>query len=247
MTQIENQLWQKIESFKLDDPDTKLTFSARLAKENRWTKEYTLRVIEEYRKFIFLCCVSPTQITPSDPVDQAWHLHLTYTRSYWTELCKNTLNRELHHNPTKGGESEKQKFDTCYTELKTIYKEKFLTTPPPDIWNDNLTRFNDIDFKRINLKQYWLVKKPNLKKKNILPIIGIIPPILLIEASGPEIFIIFIFITIILGFFFKNKGDGNSGSSGCSGYYDSGCSTDNGNGCSGDSGCSGCGGGCGGD
>ena len=34
-------------------------------------------------------------IGPSDEVDQAWHLHLVYTRSYWGEFCPNVLGKPL--------------------------------------------------------------------------------------------------------------------------------------------------------
>jgi hypothetical protein len=78
MTKEEITLWQKIEAFRLDDPDAGFQFSARLAGENGWSLNYAHRVIEEYKKFIFMCCISPTGVTPSDPVDQAWHLHLTF-------------------------------------------------------------------------------------------------------------------------------------------------------------------------
>src|SRR6478735_1062085 len=115
MTPIENELWMRIEQFELDEPGVAFKFSDRLARENGWTKAYAKRVIKEYKKFIFLCCISTHGVTPSDPVDQAWHLHLTYTRSYWIDLCKNTLNREIHHNPTKGGQKEAEKFDGFYT------------------------------------------------------------------------------------------------------------------------------------
>src|SRR6185295_3548465 len=93
-------------------------------------------------------------VTPSDPVDQAWHLHLTYTRSYWIDLCKNTLGKEIHHNPTKGGEKEAKKFEHYYSDLHSLYKEKFLVEHPGDIWHDSRTRFTDIDFQRINLRRY---------------------------------------------------------------------------------------------
>ncbi|GAA4338966.1 hypothetical protein GCM10023149_49350 [Mucilaginibacter gynuensis] len=102
MNATETSLWQKIQSFQLDQPDADFSFSARLARENGWTAAYTHRVINEYKKFIFLCCVSEQGVTPSDPVDQAWHLHLTVTRSYWIDLCRDTLGSEIHHNPTKG-------------------------------------------------------------------------------------------------------------------------------------------------
>lgn len=158
MTQSEKQLWEKIYNFPIDEKDAAFTFSARLSRENGWNRNYTIRVIDEYKKFIFLCCISPTPVTPSDPVDQVWHLHLTYTRSYWIDFCKDTLNREIHHNPTKGGSIEKQKFNDCYTSLQDIYREKFGQLPPIDIWQDNKTRFSQINFRRIDLQKYWLVK-----------------------------------------------------------------------------------------
>ena len=115
MNSIEAALWEKIKLFQFNEPGIDFSFEERLARENGWTKEYTRCVIDEYKRFIFLCCTSETGITPSDPVDQAWHLHLTFTRSYWIDLCKNTLAKEVHHNPTKGGQKEAEKFNDYYT------------------------------------------------------------------------------------------------------------------------------------
>ncbi|MDV6170094.1 hypothetical protein R1T16_16770 [Flavobacterium sp. DG1-102-2] len=165
MTKTETLLWNRLEAYQLDETDVRLTFSQRLARENGWNLNYTQRVIEEYKKFLFLCCTSPDPVTPSDPVDQAWHLHLTYTKSYWNDLCKNILEREIHHNPTRGGKEEQQKFNNLYTGLHHMYFEKFGMNPPPDIWHDNNTRFTDINFQRVNLSKYWLIKKPDIKFK----------------------------------------------------------------------------------
>lgn len=261
MTPNEKQLWNKLERFRFDEQDAKLTFSTRLARENGWSKDYTLRIIEEYKKFLFLCCTSPSAVTPSDPVDQAWHLHLTYTRSYWTDLCKNTLGKKIHHNPTKGGESEHQKFSSFYSGRQELYREKFGTVPPPDIWHDNKTRFSDINFQRVNLSHYWMIKKPKSKlPKLIIPIIIILLSGFVIQASVSNVFIVVFIIFFIIGIIKHLKNDNNKGNSGsgysgdsssasCSGGDShSGCSSHhNGDsGCS-SSGCSGCGSGCGGD
>src|SRR6476620_1639982 len=96
----EQLLWHKLEMFSLDESSASFCFSDRLAKENGWSKAYALQVIEEYKKFLFLCCATTTGVTPSDPVDQAWHLHLTYTCSYWIDLCKHKLGQDVQHNPT---------------------------------------------------------------------------------------------------------------------------------------------------
>ena len=255
MTQSEKELWTRIVNFQFDNPEVSFQFSTRLSRENGWTKAYTLRVIEEYKKFIFLCCTSATGVTPSDPVDQVWHLHLTYTKSYWTDFCKNTLQKEIHHNPTKGGQSEADKFDNYYSLSKSLYKDKFGNSPPSDIWNDNKTRFSDIDFQRINRKNYWIIKKPLLSTNFFFPIIFFIP-LLFIQASRGNIFLllfaaiigIIAFISIVKARREKGPEDNGSVTTGCS---TSGCSTssdnhhhsnnDSDSGCS-DSGCSGCGG-----
>ena len=58
MTQQETKLWTKIQAFQFSEKDTTFPFQARLARENNWTIEFTERVIEEYRRFMFLCCIS---------------------------------------------------------------------------------------------------------------------------------------------------------------------------------------------
>ena len=165
MTVDQKTLWNKINSFQLDDPESSFTFSHRLARENGWTRSYSEKVIEEYKKFIFLCCISETSVTPSDQVDQVWHLHLTYTRSYWVDLCRNTLSKEIHHNPTKGGNSEGKNFDNLYTETLVLYKKMFKKEPPVNIWPDNEERFSDIHFQRINTKRNWCAQKTEFQRK----------------------------------------------------------------------------------
>ncbi|MFL5728762.1 MAG: glycine-rich domain-containing protein [Cytophagaceae bacterium] len=159
MTKTEESLWRNIESFELDDPDSELTFSERLARENRWTMEYSLRCIEEYKKFIFMICIADHPLTPSDQVDQVWHLHLLYTQSYWIELCQNTLGKTIHHGPTRGGEQEQSKFTDWYAKTKELYTNFFNCTPPADIWPSSEVRFGEINFQRINLDKNWVVKK----------------------------------------------------------------------------------------
>lgn len=249
----EQTLWSKISSFELDDPNVSFCFSERLARENGWPHHFALRVIEEYRKFIFLCCITETGVTPSDAVDQVWHLHLTFTKNYWIDLCKNTLGKEIHHNPTKGGQQEAKKFDNFYTHTAALYKEKFNAGPPPDIWLDNDERFSDIDFRRINMRKYWLIKKPGAETKRIFAALCI----LIIAGSFVQAkelnivpFIILAVLFILIAVAAKSKNKSTNGSGGCA---TSGCGANSGHsghsgcgsGCSGCSsgGCSGCGGG----
>ncbi|MEO0455971.1 MAG: hypothetical protein AAF152_05215, partial [Cyanobacteria bacterium P01_A01_bin.114] len=77
MTAQQAELYERIQSFSLDQPDAQLSFSKRLARDNHWSLDYAQEVIEEYKKFAFLAVAAGHPVTPSDHVDQAWHLHLT--------------------------------------------------------------------------------------------------------------------------------------------------------------------------
>lgn len=275
MTEAGLQLWNRLQAFQLDDPNAAFTFSHRLAAENGWNRAYTLRVMEEYKRFLFLCCISATPVTPSDAVDQAWHLHLVYTRSYWDDLCKNVLQRELHHGPTKGGEVEAEKFDGMYTLLKDIYYHTFSEQPPADIWLTNEERFQKNRFQRINRKDYWLIKKARLSKETFqVMLVGLIIIGIFVKADDSSAFfvgigLVFLVIVLLRTLNKQDDGNGSNGGSGCGGGcvgisadgcgsshghdgcggHGDGCSSggDGGSsGCSG-GGCSGCGGGCGGD
>ncbi|MEO1049110.1 MAG: hypothetical protein AAFX87_00675 [Bacteroidota bacterium] len=165
MTDEQQQLWQAIRRFEIDDPSASFSFTDRLARENDWSLEYAIRVVYEYKKFMFLICVSDHPLTPSDQVDQAWHLHLIYTHSYWADFCQNTINRQIHHGPTKGGQTEKDKYHDWYEETKKSYIAKFGNEPPEDIWPSSKVRFGEIVFSRVNRHRFWIIPKPTKMKK----------------------------------------------------------------------------------
>jgi hypothetical protein len=160
MNSIQEKLWNDIKSFELDVPEYSLNFTDRLARENGWTIEYSIRVINEYKKFIFLLTISNHPLTPSDQVDQAWHLHLLYTQSYWEDFCERTIKQKIHHGPTNGGNIEKDKYSNWYKKTKTTYFEVFKIKPPIDIWPTTEIRFSEINFERVNLNKNWIIKKP---------------------------------------------------------------------------------------
>ena len=82
-----------------------------------------------------------SEMTPSVDVDEAWHLHLLYTHSYWDELCGKVLRRPLHHNPSGGGAANTKRFREAYLATLEAYERTFGERPPADIWPDVETRF----------------------------------------------------------------------------------------------------------
>jgi uncharacterized protein (TIGR04222 family) len=194
MNACQQALYLRLMQFEIDEPGVELTFAQRLARENGWTIAYAERVICEYKRFLFLAMHAGHVVTPSEQVDQAWHLHLTYTRSYWERLCRQVLGRPLHHGPTKGGAKEQQKYRELYQQTLASYRRCFGCQPPGDIWSDVDTRFgDDLHHRAVNTRRYWIIPKPrwprlarSQAKWKAVPLMGVVGlglPILL--ASNP--------------------------------------------------------------
>lgn len=254
MTENERELWSRIEKFQIDEAGIGFCFSDRLAIENNWKKEFAIRAIEEYRKFIYLCCVAGHQVTPSDEVDQVWHLHLTFTKSYWKDMCDGVLKKELHHNPTKGGSREKKKFDLCYNQTLDSYFKHFEKKPPADLWPDLNTRFQNAKHVRVDALRNWIIRKPQRSVRIativLLLAIGGLLNLQAYDSNTVMIgFSVMVVIAVIAIIIWRSGGGNDKGgscssgctTSGCGGSH-SGCST---SGCSSGCGGGGCGGGCG--
>jgi uncharacterized protein (TIGR04222 family) len=157
------ELWRRIEGFQLDSAEAALPFSARLARENNWSPAYAQRVITEYKRFTFLAVAAGHPVSPSEDVDQAWHLHLTYSENYWKVFCPEILGKPFHHQPTKGGATEKHKFEDWYARTLESYEKFFGVAPPRDIWPaPEAQRKGKHLFIRVDRERNWIIPKPRL-------------------------------------------------------------------------------------
>ena len=164
LTVEQHALLDRIQRFSFDTGPTAFPFALRLARDNGWSLGFAVRAITEYRRFAFLAIAAGHPVTPSDHVDQVWHLHLLYTESYWVRFCQDTLRASLHHHPTQGGEREREKFITWYANTLDSYRRFFLDEPPADLWPPGAVRFGQADrFQWVNRARYWLVRKPFTK------------------------------------------------------------------------------------
>lgn len=244
-----NSLWNRLEQFSLDDVDARQKFSDRLASENGWSKTYTRRVIDEYKRFVYLSQVAGHPVTPSDEVDQVWHLHLCYTRSYWTEMCGEILDRPLHHGPTLGGKDEREKFVDWYDRTLDSYREQFGEQPPAEIWPASRERFSPQRFQRIDTSKHFVIRRGAL-----LALGASIGSVLLLAGCDyfrdsdryfdvGSLFVTIFLVSLILAILISlAKGGGGKGGGACCGggsWFGGGGDSD---GCGG-GGCGGCGGG----
>jgi hypothetical protein len=158
-TQADSALWQRIADHNIGPSDASLSFAARLARENRWDAAYAERVIGEYKRFCYLAMTAGQEVTPSDAVDQAWHLHLTYSRDYWQEFCPQVLGADLHHGPTQGGPVERGRFYHQYAATLAAYETAFGSAPPSDIWPGAQRRFT-VDPRGVRINLYHDIVVP---------------------------------------------------------------------------------------
>lgn len=159
-------LWNNIHNCPIENLGGVLTFDQRLTRENDWSIDFAHVTIEECKKFTYFAIVSGHPVTPSDEVDQAWHLHLTYSEHYWDEFCPNILGYKLHHGPTKGGTVEDDKFEKWYLRTKAVYEIEFGAWPSEKFWPLLDIRFNvSPHSKRINESDYWIIPKLKIAGK----------------------------------------------------------------------------------
>ena len=155
------ELMQRITNHLIDDPAVKFSFSRRLARDNNWSHGFALKLIGEYKRFCYLAMVAGHLVTPSDEVDQVWHLHLLYTRDYWDVFCKKVLQSPLHHDPTKGGAEESERFRRYYSLTLESYEREFDQKPSEVYWPDVEKRFSTATgFQRINTDNCWIIPRP---------------------------------------------------------------------------------------
>ena len=138
----------------------------------KWSDEYIDRLIEEYKKFLYLSTVVDFKVTPSFPIDQAWHSHILFTRSYMN-YCETYLGGYFHHGPGDGTKGEDKRFSNQYEKTLEAYKKHFNAEPPKDIWPYNDSMLIAKDFKFVNtgtniiLSIKFLIKLKNKIKKFI--------------------------------------------------------------------------------
>jgi len=129
-------LWAALAAMRIEPAGAALGFGAKLAQENGWSAGHAEAVVEEYRRFLYLAATAREPVTPSEDVDRAWHLHLTYSRHYWDMLCGRILARPLHHDPGEGGPAERARHARQYRSTLARYRAELGEAPPASIWPD---------------------------------------------------------------------------------------------------------------
>jgi hypothetical protein len=155
-------LWRRITAHPFENPSHDMDFVRRLAREESWCLSFARGAIEEYRRFAFLCVTETSPMTPSEEVDQVWHLHLTFSRDYWDVWCGEVLPKKLHHDPTQGGPIEQARYRNQYGATLAAYERHF-GPPPAAYWPSTYRRFrNPQRFRKVDAERVFVVIRPRL-------------------------------------------------------------------------------------
>lgn len=177
MPSQQDPLWLALVAYEVGPADAALSFTQRLARENGWSEAHANRVVGEYKRFCYLAMRAGHPVTPSPAVDQAWHLHLTYTRDYWERFCGEVLGKPLHHGPTEGGTEGRAKHFEQYAQTLASYEIHFGEPSPPDIWPEANAMLHG------GGKRWVETSKVVVLRRNLLAIIALLGLVLMIAAG----------------------------------------------------------------
>ncbi|MDQ8164459.1 MAG: hypothetical protein P3A28_01705 [Gemmatimonadota bacterium] len=144
-------LWRRINDYHFDDlvpehlgdkvaelfggPDASTkAFASKLSAKLRWPTGFALQAINEYKRFVFLGCVSDFYVTPPKTIDKVWHEHLLFSRGY-RQFCRDVLQQEFDHSPELIATPDQTRtFEAQYDATIERYTHEFNDEPPAAIW-----------------------------------------------------------------------------------------------------------------
>ena len=126
------QLWEVLTKPLIEGDYTDRNIVSRVMKKNpEWSDRKIDSLINEYKKFLYICAKCDEEQTPSKEVDEIWHEHILFTKEYekWCDF----LGKKIHHNPEKVGETKSFHgiFEETQKKMKELKKPEKTVKPSP--------------------------------------------------------------------------------------------------------------------
>lgn len=123
-------LWDRLSSYGFPLTGDRGSLRHHLASETRLTSDQADRVVNEYRRFLYLAAASGRMVVPSPLIDRVWHTHIEDTRAYLDDFCQKVIGRVIHHSPGR-----KRAFDDPgYFDTLRLYRDTFGEEPFARVW-----------------------------------------------------------------------------------------------------------------
>ena len=91
-------------------------------------RENAAAALVETLRFLFLCSISSSSLTPSKHVDDVWHEFILFTRTY-QHFCEAKFGNFVHHQPTNDQTNELKQYRTTLR----LYQQYF-GQPDTNYW-----------------------------------------------------------------------------------------------------------------
>jgi hypothetical protein len=124
-------LWLKLNLMNAQGLQAFAPLMQMMEKQMGTNSETAQRVIEEYRKFLFLAMRAGHQVIPPGVINDVWMMHLQNAQNYWE-----TLGQMITERPMAQGVDAKSFASMADSWSATLqsYERIFGTKPPMDIW-----------------------------------------------------------------------------------------------------------------
>lgn len=74
-------------------------------------------LFDDTKRFLFLAAITGKDISPTKPIDEAWHIFLLFTKDY-SEFCFRFFGQMIHHHPFDESELKEDKTDNIGVTLQ---------------------------------------------------------------------------------------------------------------------------------
>lgn len=124
-------LWLKLNMMNAEGLQAFAPLMQMMQQQMGANAEMAQRVIEEYRKFLFLAMRAGHQVIPPGIVNDVWMMHLQNAQNYWENL-----GQMISERPLSQGVDAKELASMADHWKATLesYERVFGTKPPMDIW-----------------------------------------------------------------------------------------------------------------
>jgi hypothetical protein len=130
------ELWDRIQRFQMPQPakakwwqTEESDFESMLVRDMELSPANAGRLVQEYRKFLYLKALDGSLLSPPADVDEVWHKHIAILNGAWGGFCQTVIGKPLEHR-TGLSRSEAK---AASARALLLYKKEF-GRPPTDIW-----------------------------------------------------------------------------------------------------------------
>ena len=145
-------LWLKLNVMGMQGAQNFAPVMEMMQKQMGMNSEMASRVIEEYRKFLFLAMRAGHQVIPPGAVNDVWMQHMQSAQNFWEQLGQMITTQPL----ASGFDSKAfSAMADPWAATLASYEKIFGTKPPLDIWGQAAKPSNPWEQMAENFRKMW--------------------------------------------------------------------------------------------